>query len=291
MEIDYEVDKQQKIIEEQAKTIRRLERELKQQQGMKDEFLSLISHEFRTPLSVINTAIQAMDTVCGNELSDKAKVYLEMIRMNTYRQIRLVSNLLDITLADADRLKVNKRNIDIVFMTKSITEAINNYASQKGINITFTSPLEKKIIGIDDEKYNRILLNLLSNAIKFTPAGKSIEVRLFSKEEDICVEVKDKGIGIPEDKAAVIFDRFEQVDSSLSRQSEGAGVGLTLVKKFVEVLGGSISVKSKPDRGSTFTILLPGEIEAHQQHEKEMADFLYNRIIKDIKLEFSDIYL
>jgi signal transduction histidine kinase len=291
MGIDYGLDKKQEIIEEQAKTIRRLESELKQQQGMKDEFLSLISHEFRTPLSVISTAIQAMNTVCGNELSDRAKVYLEMIRMNTFRQIRLVSNLLDITLADADRLKINKKNIDIVFVTKSITEAINNYASQKGINVTFTSQLEKKIIGIDDEKYDRILLNLLSNAIKYTPAGKSIDVRLFTKKENICVEVKDKGIGIPEDKAAVIFEKFGQVDSSLSRQAEGAGVGLTLVKKFVEALGGSISVKSKPGRGSTFTILLPAEIEASQQYEKETVDSLYNRIIKDIKLEFSDIYL
>lgn len=306
------------IIDEQAEIIRQLETQLKQQQAiheeeikyhqeaairaerekkealekvveMKDEFLSLISHEFRTPLSVISTAIQAMNSICGNELSDRAKMYLDMIRLNTFRQLRLVNNLLDITLADAGRIKINKKTVDIVFLTKSITETVNNYACQKGINIIFTSPLESRIIGIDDEKYDRILLNLLSNAIKFTPEGKCIEVRLSSKRGSVCVEVKDKGIGITADKAAVIFERFRQVDSSLSRQAEGTGIGLAMAKKFVEALGGSLSLKSRVGRGSTFTILLPDKMIIPEQNEVEMAGLLLNRLIKTTIVEFSDI--
>lgn len=309
-------EEQAKIIKEQddqlkwqADIYKKLERELKKHQEialkaereksealvkiveMKDEFLSLISHEFRTPLSVISTTLQAMNSVCGNELSDKAKRYLDMIRMNTFRELRLVNNLLDITRAETGRIKVNKKNVDIVFLTKSIIESVNNYASQKGINIKFISPLEEKIIGMDNEKYERILLNLLSNAIKFTPHGKPIHVKLSSKEESICVEVKDKGIGIPRDKVEVIFDRFGQVDSSLSRQTEGTGMGLVLVKKYIEVLGGSISVKSRVGRGSTFTVFLPSEIIVDDQAGKETADLLYNRLIQTTKVEFSDIYL
>jgi signal transduction histidine kinase len=303
------IKEQNKQLKSQADILKKMESELKKHQEialnaerekseafvkvieLKDEFLSLISHEFRTPLSVISTAIQAMNYVCGNELSNRARKYLDMIRLNTFRQLRLVNNLLDITRADSGRIKINKNNVDIVFLTKSITESVNNYASQKGNNIKFICPLEKKIVGIDNEKYERILFNLLSNAIKFTPEGKSIHVKLSSKKKNICVEVKDKGIGIPKDKVEVIFQRFGHADSSLSRQTEGTGMGLVLVKKYVEVLGGSISVKSKVGRGSTFTVLLPIETIDDEQTGNETVNLLDSRLIQTTKVEFSDIYL
>lgn len=265
--------------------------ELERTLEMKDEFLSLISHEFRTPLNVISSAIQAMNYICSDELSDKAKKYLRMIRQNTFRQLRLVNNLLDITRVNAGRIKINKKNVDIVFLTKSIIESIYTYVALKSIDVTFVSLIEKKIIGIDDEKYERILLNLLSNATKFTPEGKPIIVTLSSIDDKICVEVKDKGIGIPEDKANIIFERFGQVDSSLSRQAEGAGIGLSLVKKFIEALGGSISVKSELGKGSTFTILLPSETIIEDYMDKEVVNLLDNRLVQNTKIEFSDIYL
>jgi signal transduction histidine kinase len=258
---------------------------------MKDEFLSLISHELRTPLNVITTAIQAMKYIYRDEMSDKVREYMNIIRQNAFRQLRLVNNLLDITRANAGRIKIKKKNIDIVFLTRSITESVNAYASRKGINIIFTSLLSEKIIGIDDEKYERILLNLLSNAIKFTPEGKHIEVKLSSKKKNIRIEITDYGIGIPEDKLALIFERFGQVDSSLSRQAEGSGIGLSLVKKFVEALRGSISVKSKVNEGSTFTILFPGEILKEENSETEMTWLLDNHIIETMNVEFSDIYM
>lgn len=258
---------------------------------MKDEFLSMISHELRTPLNVISTAIQAMNSICHKELSDKAKKYIGMIRQNTFRQLRLVNNLLDITRANAGSIKINKKNIDIVFLTKAIIDSVYSYASNKEIAITFTSSFKKKIIAIDDEKYERILLNMLSNAIKFTPKGKFIVVNLCSIKGSICIEVKDNGIGIPPNKIDIIFERFGQVDSSLSRQAEGTGIGLSLVKKFVEALGGSISVKSKVGIGSTFSILLLDEKIVEKRGEKEMINLLDNRLIESTNVEFSDIYM
>jgi signal transduction histidine kinase len=258
---------------------------------MKDEFLSLISHEFRTPLNVISSAIQAMNCVCGSELTEKSKKYLGMIRQNTFRQLRLVNNILDITRVNAGRIKINKKNIDIVFLTKAIMESVRTYAAQKSINITFISLLEEKIITADEEKYERILLNLLSNAIKFTPEGKSIVVTLNAIKNKVYIKVIDSGIGIPEDKLEVIFERFGQVDSSLSRQAEGTGIGLSLVKKFTEALGGSISVKSREGKGTTFTIILPDETVIEEHSEAEYADLLDNRLVQTTRVEFSDIYL
>lgn len=286
----------EQVLRSQQQLMVKAERErneaLQKAMEMKDEFLSLISHEFRTPLNVISTAIQALNFVYADEMTDKVKEYMGTIRQNTLRQLRLVNNLLDITRANAGRIKINKKNLDIVFLTKAITESVYQYASHKGIRVTFVSTFTKRIIGIDDEKYERIVLNLLSNAIKFTPEGKSIVVNLRSSKGSICVEVKDSGIGIPPSKMDIIFERFGQVDSSLSRQAEGTGIGLSLVKKFVEALGGSVSVKSKVGKGTTFTILFPNETAAEEQNQKPMIDLMNdNRLVQTTNIEFSDIYL
>ena len=258
---------------------------------MKDEFLSLLSHEFRTPLNVTNSAIQTLDLIYAGEMTDKVKEYMKIIKQNTNRQLRLVNNLLDITRANARHISINKKNIDIVFLTKAITESVHEFASRKGVRVKFVSKFTKRIIGIDEEKYERIILNLLSNAIKFTPEGKSIVVNLHSIKGFICVEVKDSGIGIEPNKIDLIFERFGQVDSSLSRQAEGTGIGLTLVRKFVEALGGSVSVKSKLGKGTAFTVLLPNETVVGEINEEPTIDFMDNRLLQTTNIELSDIYL
>lgn len=257
---------------------------------IKDEFLSMISHDLRTPLNVISTAMQAINYFCNNEMSDKAKKYMNMIKQNVNRQLRLVNNLLDITRANAGRISVNKKNIDIVFITKAITESCYEYASQKGINMTFEASFDEKIIALDDDKYERVLLNLLSNAIKFTPSGKCIKVKLYSYKKNICIKVIDSGIGIPKEYIDKIFERFGQVSSSLSKQAEGSGIGLSLVKKFVEVLGGSVSVKSTVGKGSTFTVLLPNDKIPNDQSESKVPNLIGNRLIEVTNVEFSEIY-
>ncbi|NRY59587.1 PAS domain-containing sensor histidine kinase [Clostridium beijerinckii] len=291
-----ELMKSQQDLKETQKRLLDLEREkneaLENAMEMKDDFLSVISHEFRTPLNVINTAIQTLNLVYPDQLTDKVKTYIGTIRQNTNRQLRLVNNLLDITRSNAGRIKINKKNVDIVFLTKAITESVYEYASRRGVRVTFVPKLTKKIIGVDDEKYERIILNLLSNAIKFTPEGKSIVVSLRTVKSSVCIEVMDKGIGIPQDKIDVIFEKFGQVDSSLSRQAEGTGIGLSLVKKFVEALDGSVTVKSKIGNGTTFKILLPDKTVIEEYNEKPMIDLMNdNRLIQNTNIEFSDIYL
>ncbi|QUH24751.1 GAF domain-containing protein [Serpentinicella alkaliphila] len=264
---------------------------LEKAMDMKDEFLSLVSHELRTPINVINTAVQALNSIYADEMSDKVKKYIRIIRQNTFRQLRLVNNLLDITRANAGLININKNNIDIVFLTKAITESVYQFANQKGVELTFVTSVDQEIIGIDEEKYERIILNLLSNAIKFTPKGKAVKVSVHSSIDNIKVDIEDEGVGIPESKLELIFERFGQVDNSLSRQAEGAGIGLSLVKNFVEALDGSIAVKSKLGVGSTFTMLLPNKQVIEERHEKQMIDLLDNRLVHVTNVEFSDIYL
>ncbi|MDF2877983.1 MAG: putative sensor kinase [Clostridia bacterium] len=261
---------------------------------MKDDFLSLISHEFKTPLAVINSAIQAMELLCGQELSYKAKDYLNKIRQNANRQLKLVNNLLDITRMDAGHLTIDKVNRDIIALTQSITESIKIFAEQKGIEISFCSSINEKIMGIDEEKYERILLNLLSNAVKYTPKGSLVKVivspAVVNKKHQICIQVKDNGRGIPDDKQSLIFERFGQADNSLARQAEGTGIGLYLVKMLVEKMDGEITLESKEGVGSTFTVLLPAK-RVKESVKKQMIDIMVDdRLIKATAIEFSDVY-
>ncbi|HEY5524309.1 MAG TPA: PAS domain-containing sensor histidine kinase, partial [Clostridium sp.] len=258
---------------------------------MKDEFISLISHELKTPLNVIYSAIQLIECVYFDKIPDRVQELVGNIRQNTFRQLRLVNNLLDITRMNSGRNKLNMKNIDIVFLSKVITESVELYVNQKNIKILFKSNVKSKIISMDEEKYERIILNILSNAVKFTENGGKITVTLNENKKSNLVQIKitDTGIGIPKDKKELIFERFGQVDSKLSRQAEGTGIGLSLVKLLVNILGGTIEVESELGMGSTFIITLPVKKEAVDNESEACLD-ADNRLVSEIKVQFSDIY-
>jgi two-component sensor histidine kinase len=161
--------------------------------------------------------------------------------------------LLDITRYNTGHYKFNLENVDIVHISHAIVKSVDVYAKQKGIELIFSTDIKSKKMAIDEEKYERILLNLLSNAIKFTPTGKSIHVYTRCKDKNVIISIKDNGVGIPKSKQLIIFERFGQVDNSLTRQSEGTGIGLSLVKTLVEAMNGTIEVDSEKNKGSTFS--------------------------------------
>lgn len=286
--IERKIREQQELLLQSEKERREaLEKSL----AMKDEFISLISHELKTPLNVIYSAIQLIECVYANQISERVKELIGNIKQNTFRQLRLINNLLDITRLNSGQFKLNMKNIDIVFLTKAISQSVELYANQKNIKVHFKSNLESKTISIDDEKYERIILNIISNAIKFTESGGQITVILDedTKSNLIQVKVTDTGIGIPKDKQELIFERFGQVESNLSRQAEGTGIGLSLVKLLVNILGGAIQVESELDVGSTFIITLPARMEEDNNELGGDMD-IDNRLVSKIKVEFSDIY-
>lgn len=296
--------KKEQIIMEQQELLLKGERDkqeaLKASMELKDEFLYLMTHEFRTPITVINSALQAIELIHKGEINDKVLKYLKMIMVNNNRQLRLVNNLLDITRINSGNIRVNMSSFDIVHVVQTIVDSVRLYGQEKKITLNFTSTLEKRDIFSDDEKVERILLNLLANALKFTPSEKSINVTLseidYKGRKMISIEVQDEGIGIPKDKQKEIFERFGQVDSSLSRKAEGTGLGLYLVKLLIKALDGEIILESELEKGSTFTVLLPicepghyGETAADEMN----SELLYTdeRIFDSVVIEFSDVYL
>lgn len=276
------------LIEEQSHIVLEENDELERTLSNQEKFFSFISHEFKTPLTVTMSAVQAIELICKNELSDIAKKYIKKIYQSSLQQVRLVNNLLDITRADAGYLKVNKKNMDIVRMTKLIIKSILVYANEKNVNIECNPSSKEIYLGIDDEKYERILLNLLSNAIKFSPIKGNIYVNIEENDGLVSITVKDEGPGIPEDKQKVIFERFGQVNNSLTRESEGTGIGLYIVKLLVNALRGEINLESKVGQGSAFKVILP--IEIVEEEDLLKGNLMDDGLVRTVNVEFSNVY-
>jgi len=261
---------------------------------LKTEFLANLSHELRTPLNVLFSTLQLLNlggiNTSTSDNEEKVKKYYNIMRQNCYRLLRLVNNLIDITKIDAGFYKLNFKNQNIINIIEDITLSVVEYGNNKGIEIIFDTDIEEKIMACDADKIERIILNLLSNAIKFTPSNGKIVVSIKDNETSILISVKDTGIGIPLDMQKCIFDRFVQVDKSLSRNKEGSGIGLSLVKSLVELHGGTIWIVSEYNSGSEFLFELPVQVLEDDEYIVPDNDIANENNIQRINIEFSDIY-
>jgi signal transduction histidine kinase len=263
--------------------------------ALKTQFFSNLSHELKTPLNIILSSIHMVESnnnlTVGGDTSKSFSKYMPMMRQNCYRLLRLINNLIDITRIDSGFFKFNFGNYNIVSVVEDITLSVANYSESKGIDIIFDTEVEEKIIGCDPDKIERIMLNLLSNSIKFTPSGGSIFVNILNQENKVSLVVRDTGIGIPSDKISIIFERFRQVDSSLQREYEGSGIGLSLVKALAEAHKGNIYVKSELGEGTEVTVELPAMLSSEENLCIRDTFYSHNMDkIQRINIEFSDIY-
>ncbi len=267
--------------------------ELREYDKVKTEFFANLSHELKTPLNVIFGAVQLLELIQQNgEMlvkEDNIANYTNIMKQNCFRLLRIVNNLIDITKIDSGYFQLELHNYDIVYVIENITLSVKDYVESKGIELIFDTDIEEKKMAFDPDKMERILLNLLSNAIKFTNKNGTILVTLHDYGENVIISVKDTGIGIPIDKQKAVFERFIQVDKSLSRNREGSGIGLSLVRSLVELHNGKITLKSEIDKGSEFIIELPVFLVPNEEPIIDI-DQIKESNIEKIKIEFSDIY-
>jgi signal transduction histidine kinase len=275
-------------ITKEVKVKNKLEETLK----IQDEMFSNISHELKTPLNVIFSTNQLMEFYLKKDSfevnNEKVSNGINMIKQNCYRLTKLINNIIDISKIESGFFKLNLSNENIVNIIEDIVQSVSGYIEVKGLNIVFDTNTEEKIIACDPDKIERIILNLISNAIKFTNPSGSIFVNLIDEGDSVEISVKDTGIGMNKKCLDNIFKRFHQVDKSLSRNAEGSGIGLSLVKSIVELHGGKISAESKPDEGSIFKIKLPAKIIEYLKVVEESKSI--NSKVEMINVEFSDIY-
>lgn len=292
--ISREISDRLKIAEfkKNAEESQKLLEEARKYDLIKTAFFANISHELRTPVNIILSTLQLID-LCNNEgmeiCKDKLLKYNDIMKLNSYRLVKLINNLLDITKIDAGYIKPSFKLTEIVRLIEDTAESICIYAETKGVNLIFDTDIEEKYIYCDGEKVERILLNLLSNALKFTPKDGSINVFLADKGTSIEFSVKDTGIGIKDEYKEMIFERFTQVDKSLSRNNEGSGIGLSITKALVDMHHGTIKVNSTLGKGSEFIVNIPVDLKG-ESCAVENPTYEINHI-ESAKVEFSDIYL
>lgn len=229
---------------------------------MKIRFFTNVSHEFRTPLSLILTPVEKM--IQQSEDEGQQKQY-RLIHRNARRLLNLVNQLLDFRKMEVQELRLNTAKGDIIKFTKDITYSFTDIADKKNIRFNFYTIPDSLITSFDHDKLERILFNLVSNAFKFTPEHGSVTVALHSEEKEpgkpwLAIQVKDTGIGIPKEKQEQIFERFFQHDIPGSIVNQGSGIGLSITKEFVKLHNGYITVDSEPEKGSCFTVWLPVQI-------------------------------
>lgn len=288
--LDITSEKKVETLEEDAEKNLKLLNETREFNSLITDFFTNMSHELKTPVNVIFAAIQTIYVYLDNyklDNVDKCKSYLKTMKQNCLRMIKLINNLLDITKLDSGFIKVNKKNDNIISVIEEIVQSIAVYVKSKDIELIFDTDTEEKVMGFDHDMIERILLNLISNALKYSYPNGHIYVNLIDKDSSLIIKVKDEGKGIPQNKLDVIFERFGQVNSSLSRQCEGTGIGLYLVKSFVEMHGGKIGVKSTEGKGSEFTIILPSGLAKNDNQDDKV---FFETHVERIKIEFSDIY-
>jgi PAS domain S-box-containing protein len=208
-----------KVLIEKIEQNNMLLSEAREYDKLKTEFFSNISHEFKTPLSVILGTIQLLNLLVSknqDNISIKFNKYFSSIKQNCYRLIRLVNNIIDITKIDSNYYDIKLQNKNIVDIVENIVLSIADYIENKGLLIEFIKDENEIVLACDPDKIERIMLNLISNAIKFTPAGGKISVKIKRNEGYVQISVIDTGIGIPPDKLDFIFERFRQIDKSLT---------------------------------------------------------------------------
>ncbi|OON90821.1 MAG: hypothetical protein ATN32_03140 [Candidatus Epulonipiscium fishelsonii] len=262
--------------------------ETREYDRIRSEFFANISHELRTPINIISSAVQLIDSLDLDKVTDINNItkFNGIIRQNCSRLLRLVNNLIDITKIEAGFYNLKMELYNIVNVVEEITLSLVNYIESKGLSITFDTYIEECYAYCDIDSLERIMLNLLANAVKFTQHGGEIVVTIYKEDKEIVISVKDNGIGIPAEKRQVIFERFRQVDKTLDRKYEGSGIGLSLVKLLVELQNGTITVNSELNKGSDFQIMFP--IMDSDLNEENV----YNLNLKPdrVNMEFSDIY-
>ncbi|MGB6000688.1 MAG: ATP-binding protein [Thermoanaerobaculia bacterium] len=236
--------------------LEKVNEDLKQLDEAKMRFFANVSHELRTPLTLLFGPLEMLQS---EEVSPHRAQLLESMQTNSRRLLRQVNALLDVAKLEAGRLAFEPTIGDLSELLNELVAASAPHAARKGVLLEAKGLEDLTEFAFDYDKVEMIAANLISNAVKFTPKGGRITIRAGSVDDKVAFEVQDTGPGIPEDQLEQIFERFHQVDSSLSREHEGTGLGLSLARELARLSEGDITVRSQVGRGTVFHVELPLE--------------------------------
>jgi len=237
---------------------------LKELDRLKDEFVSLASHELRTPMTVIKSYIWLLLDTKQGPINEKQKTYLERTFSSVERLINLVNDMLNVSRIESGRMLIEKEDVDIENLVATTLEELKAKSDELGLKLLIDKKSESiSHVLVDPDKIKQVLLNLVGNSLKFTPAGGSVTVSLDQKDGFVTIAIIDTGQGINPEDVGKLFKKFGMIGKNyLSKQgTQGTGLGLYLTKSIVELHGGSITVESQGEgKGTTFTFTIPTKL-------------------------------
>ena len=253
---NWEAGKTEEVIRQLSKELAKKNEELKELDELKSKFVSMVSHELKTPLTIINAAIsQVLEGIYG-PVTDAQKKKMVMALNGTERLKRMINDILDFSKLEARQVQLNKTKINIIDVVKEIYAAFSSLIKNKGMELKMSSSQKEIFVEADRDRIIQIFTNLVGNSLKFTEQG-SIEISVIEKAEHVECSVVDTGKGIAEQDLPKVFGRFQQFGDLARTKNEGTGLGLSICKDIIELHQGTIHVESQAGKGSKFIFTLP----------------------------------
>lgn len=249
-----------------AMQLQQTNQQLREAEKVKSEFFANVSHELRTPLSLILAPLESLLASRYGGLNEAQTRSLHLVHNNAVRLLQMVNTLLDFAKFEAGKMTVEREPLDVNALILSILNDFESMAGSRSMTLVHDLETQGRQVLIDRYLFERIVFNLLSNAIKYTPEGGHVSVKARMDGNMLELSVEDTGQGIADSELAHIFEKFRQVEGTTTRKFEGTGLGLSMVKEFAELLGGSVSVVSTPGKGSTFTVRMLTPLTEEQEH-------------------------
>ena len=245
--------------------------QLREAVDLKSRFLSYMSHEFRTPLASITSISDILLTGMDGPLTAEQQRQLKFVQGSVRELTEMVDDLLDLAKVEAGRISISPEWFEMVDLFSALRGMFRPIVIRSSVSLIFEEPEEVKRIYTDDKKLSQILRNFISNALKFTLDGEIRVTARMATEQLVEFAVSDTGIGIAADHLPALFSDFVQLDTRIQKRLRGTGLGLSLAKKFSELLGGSVAVQSELGKGSRFSVLIPTRYTAPGRGDVQSA--------------------
>lgn len=255
LEGDDEIGQIDRVLHDTADTLAKSERERLELEKIKQQFVSMISHDLRTPLSAVKSTLELLGAGALGTLSDKAQLKVTRAEDNLRHTMDLINNLLDLEKMQSGRMELELKLVKLQSVLERCIDAVSALADRKAI--TVTSVETPATVMADERRLSQLIINLLGNAIKFSPEQSAINIEIDSTNSTTKISITDQGPGIPATQKDLIFERYHQTGTAETAKAEGTGLGLAICKAIVEAHGGTIGVTSVEGKGSTFWFYLP----------------------------------